>query len=330
MTPAGAEHGTVDVVEIRPDERNRVGLPYHRMSKHIRFNVMEDIMSSTSPVHFSIAGQTIASQGKRGQESVSLTDLFKAAGSPPNKDPGQWLRLPDTLDFLDFQTKTLNMGKSHIIQASKGRRGSTWGHWVVALEYAAYLSKQVEDELIRAWRQLREEERDPDLAADMSFQRVKNYYLRQGHSESESDELAARRLIGKAHRNLLTSEWQRRGAQQPDFATLTNAGYLGMYKKTAREIRQDRGLPAKTNLRNHMGLVELAQTGFHEALTREQLRQQNVYGVQEMAQVSHATGKELAHAIEAIQTQRLPPDARTSHTPRTDVTPSSGPRASVS
>lgn len=287
-------------------------------------------MSIVSPARCLIAGHSIAWQGKKDQEHLSLTDLYKAAGSPPNKDPREWLRHDDTREFLAFQAQVLNVGADHIIQTKKGRTGGTWAHWVVALKYAAYLSKQLEDEVIRAWRQLKEEEHDPELAADMSFQRVKSYYLRQGHTESESGELAAKRLIGKAHRNLLTSEWQRRGAQQPDFALLTNAGYLGMYNQTAREMRQDRGLPARTNLRNHMGLVELAQTGFHEALTREQLRQQNVYGVQDMAQLSHATGKRLAQAINAIRTPRLPPDARTSHTPRTDVTSSSEPKAWVS
>ena len=33
---------------------------------------------------------------------LSLTDIYKAAGRPPNKDPVQWLRHADTKDFVAF------------------------------------------------------------------------------------------------------------------------------------------------------------------------------------------------------------------------------------
>ncbi len=261
-------------------------------------------MSNAFATRCSIAGHQIGWRGKKGQERVSLTDLYKAAGNPAHKDPSQWLRLPDTADFLDFQCKALDVEKSHIVKTRRGGTGGgggSWAHWVVGIRYAAYLSKQLEDELIRAWRQLKEEERDPELAADMGFRRVMNYYRKLGYSELEAEEMAAKRLISKAHRNLLTGEWQRRGAQQPDFAKLTNAGYLGLYNKTASQIRQECELSPKANVRDHMGLVQLAETSYHEALTREQLQQQNVYGVPAMAQISHATGKKLAQAVDGIR-----------------------------
>ena len=37
-----------------------------------------------------------------------------------------------------------------MLQTEKGRFGGTWAHWIVAVKYAAYLSKALEDDLIRA------------------------------------------------------------------------------------------------------------------------------------------------------------------------------------
>lgn len=34
-------------------------------------------------------------------ELKSLNDLWKLVGSPKNQDPSQWLRLPDTISYLD-------------------------------------------------------------------------------------------------------------------------------------------------------------------------------------------------------------------------------------
>src|SRR5271156_6570700 len=97
---------------------------------------------STALTACSIAGHIISCRGKKGHESVSLTDIYKAAGSPPNKDPREWLRHDDTREFIDFQAKLLNVGLDHIYQTKKGRSGGTMAHWVVAIKYAAYLSKQ--------------------------------------------------------------------------------------------------------------------------------------------------------------------------------------------
>src|SRR5579871_6041560 len=108
-------------------------------------------MAKTRTLSCVIAGQSIRSRGPKGKEYLCLTDLYRAAGRPGNKTPSQWARLPDTRAFIAFQSQQPKVGKSHIILSEKGRYGGTWAFWPVAVKYAAYLSKALEDELIHAW-----------------------------------------------------------------------------------------------------------------------------------------------------------------------------------
>ena len=71
---------------------------------------------------------------------VNLTEMWRAADSPGNKDPGQWRRLPESDGFIGHIAAALNVGKSQVIRADRGRGGGTWAHRQVALAYAQYLS----------------------------------------------------------------------------------------------------------------------------------------------------------------------------------------------
>lgn len=76
-------------------------------------------------------------------EMLSLTDMWKAAGSPANKDPAQWLRQAGTVEFVEC-VAAFDMGKSHIKKvrgSAAGKRGGggTFANWQIALAYAKYL-----------------------------------------------------------------------------------------------------------------------------------------------------------------------------------------------
>lgn len=81
-------------------------------------------------------------------EMVSLTGLWKAAGSQPNRDPAQWLRSADAERFIAVlaEIEMVDMGNSHngLIKTTKGGKGGgvTWAHWQIALAYAKYLSSE--------------------------------------------------------------------------------------------------------------------------------------------------------------------------------------------
>ena len=93
------------------------------------------------------------------RQFVSLTDMWRAADSPGNKDPRQWRRLPESDGFIGHIAAALNVGKSHVIRADRGRGGGTWAHWQVALAYAKYLSHAFHahvNEVFRNWESERQ------------------------------------------------------------------------------------------------------------------------------------------------------------------------------
>lgn len=74
------------------------------------------------------------------QEMLSLTDMWKAAGSDPQKAPAQWQRLPQAIEFIDHVADIV--GKSHNNLILGLKRKGTYAHWQIALAYAKYLSPE--------------------------------------------------------------------------------------------------------------------------------------------------------------------------------------------
>lgn len=87
-------------------------------------------------------------------DMLSLTDMWKAAGSPANQDPAQWSRSATAEAFVE--AVSINMGISHnnLVGTKAGRNGGTWAHWQVAFAYAKYLSPNFHmwcNEVVRAY-----------------------------------------------------------------------------------------------------------------------------------------------------------------------------------
>lgn len=96
------------------------------MTKH-------DIITESDLVY---GGVAIREKG----EMLSLTDMWKAAGSDPMKAPAQWQRLASAEEFIDHVS--IIVGKSHNNLIETRKRAGTWAHWQVALAYAKYLSPE--------------------------------------------------------------------------------------------------------------------------------------------------------------------------------------------
>src|SRR4051812_22460431 len=74
---------------------------------------------------------------------VSLTDMWKASGSPVNKAPKDWQVTEQGSGFIADLARNLNVAKNHIWKSRRGKHlGGTWAHWQVALAYAKYLSHE--------------------------------------------------------------------------------------------------------------------------------------------------------------------------------------------
>lgn len=92
---------------------------------------------STAIQHIELDGSDVSLKG----EMVSLTGLWKAAGSDPSKKPAKWRLLPSTIEFA-AHVADLIIRKSDIELFAVTRGGKapgTWAHWQIAMSYARYL-----------------------------------------------------------------------------------------------------------------------------------------------------------------------------------------------
>jgi hypothetical protein len=72
---------------------------------------------------------------------LCLTDFWKAVGRPKNKSAPQWLRLPQTINFIIRLESKMGHSQSMV---EKFDKSGTFAHWQIALAYAKYLSADLE------------------------------------------------------------------------------------------------------------------------------------------------------------------------------------------
>ena len=70
-------------------------------------------------------------------QMISLTDMWKAQGADPARQPANWLASTDAKNFIEV----LNPGNSGVM-AKRGKNGGTYANWQIALAYAKYLSPE--------------------------------------------------------------------------------------------------------------------------------------------------------------------------------------------
>lgn len=74
-------------------------------------------------------------------EMLSLTDMWKAQGGDPARQPANWLASQEAKRFMSVLEEIHNPGISGVI-AKKGKNGGTYAHWQIGLAYAKYLSPE--------------------------------------------------------------------------------------------------------------------------------------------------------------------------------------------
>ncbi|QTA86216.1 KilA-N domain-containing protein [Desulfonema magnum] len=197
-------------------------------------------------------------------EMISLTDLWKAAGGDKNRAPAQWLKLPGTKAFIKALEKQI-VKISHSLLKSRGRLG-TFAHWQIALAYAKYLSPELHLHVNEVYMRYRTG--DITLADEILEK-----------ASTENQEWLAQKALSTVHRNKLTGTLKKHGVHGPfNFAKCTNNTYRGLYNRTARQLKADKNLPAKVNLREHMDTDELITVGFTEMVTRKDIEKRDVQG----------------------------------------------------
>ncbi len=72
---------------------------------------------------------------------LCLTDFWKAVGRPKNKSAPQWLRLPQTINFMIKLESKIGHPQALVEKCDKSE---TFAHWQLGLAYAKYLSADLE------------------------------------------------------------------------------------------------------------------------------------------------------------------------------------------
>ena len=116
---------------------------------------------------------------------VSLTDMWKASGSPKHKESWRWKTLPQTAEFM---AKVSNHVKSEVWKSGRGRHGGgTFAHKQIAIAYAKYLSPEFHMFVNEVFMEKMEEEANPELSyeknqsrADKAKEALVRKYQREG------------------------------------------------------------------------------------------------------------------------------------------------------
>ena len=92
-----------------------------------------------------------------------------------------------------------------------------------------------------------------------------------------------------------------------NYAEFNNAGYIGLYNKTAEKLKRQRGLPNKssTRLQDYMGRTELAANLFRVTQTEEKLRQDDVKTQEHANKTHYNIGRRIRQMVEE-NTGKLP------------------------
>ena len=138
---------------------------------------------------------------------------------------------------------------------------------------------------------------------EMSIQQAMVDYKRLGYSDNWINQ----RLKSMEVRKELTDEWQRRGVEGQQFATLTDIITQAWAARTTKAYKQFKGLK-KENLRDNMTNIELALNTLAEASVTEISKQRRPKGFQQNVKVARSGGsvakaartqleKQLGHSV---------------------------------
>lgn len=114
---------------------------------------------------------------------------------------------------------------------------------------------------------------------------------------NELDAWQRQRALSKAVRRDFTDVLKGHGADRKDYAICTHIGYLQSLGKSARDLRLERGLRIKDNLRNHLTVFELAKVSFVEALAGDRIAEECCRGGRECRAAMTASARWVSRCL---------------------------------
>jgi len=224
-----------------------------------------------------------------------LNDIWAAAGYQKNRRPHEWQRLPGTNRKIE-RVLELITGKSRnyttedmrkVYRTYRGANGGTFADMRLALDYAEYLNPKLAIEVKEVF--LRFKAGDATLA-DEVLQRA----------SAENNEWVAKRALARAARLGYTDELKIRGVKQGyEFGNCTNETYLGLFNRTAAELKEDKALAKSASLRDAMSVNELVRVAFSEVLSVERMEAEDAQGYNQCRMATRVAASSVRRALEA-------------------------------
>lgn len=233
---------------------------------------------------------------------VSLTDMWKAAGSPKKRRPTDWAAIDSSKEFMASVAQDSNTAPGGIWKSRRGKlTGGVFAHWQVALAYGKYLSPEFHQYVNAAFKEWSEEKANPSL----KIERGVDLYLKRGYTE----EWVADRCQGIVQRKALTATMvdhnaKIAGADNP-FAEATRSISLQVLGKTPSEIKAAKGLPKTAKTRDHLDRRELAALRFAESEAEHTIKAEGADGNAECVDCCRRAGRAVKLAIDSMKRPAL-------------------------
>lgn len=228
---------------------------------------------------------------KDKQGRVSLTDLWKAAGSPNKKDPSTWQTREATTEFIEAAKNliTPKMGELKLVTSSTGRYGGTFAHKQIALAYAKYLSPELHLTVNQVFFERLEEEKNPELAVTRAI----DTWKKKGKNESWIE----KRMKGISTRKIFTGALKKAGCDQKGYRLATNAMYTPQYGGDASLVRKKLNAPEKANAREHMSEIQLTTIQLTEMIAAQNIEKKRLYGNDACVHECNITSRLIAGSV---------------------------------
>ena len=111
----GFVHVDIKYLPQMPDEKARryLFVAIDRATRWVCLRIYARLSGKPAPVQpegLAFHGAAIRDR----DQNLSLTDMWKAAGSPESKRPNDWLATPTARDFIEFVGENLNAGEAKV------------------------------------------------------------------------------------------------------------------------------------------------------------------------------------------------------------------------
>lgn len=231
---------------------------------------------------------------------ICLDDLWLLARAKSTQRPAVWRSGGAAKRLVGALLKKIKISDlfkkkpaEAVIYAKRGRgNAGTFAHPILAAAYAGYLDANLEVEIREVW--LRYRAGDATLA-DEILQRA----------SAEANHWAGVRALARSQRNSYTDTLKAHGVTGKDgYMGCTEAVYLNLLGGRSYQIRQQLGLPAKTNLRDNLPADKLAFIMAAEALSAERIAEEGRSGNADCVEATALSAAAIKSAVEADRRNR--------------------------